>query len=387
MIADRSLASISAEDLSELVTASAREGARLEFKRDLYAWNDEGTREFLADVSSFANAQGGLLLIGVDEDDGCARELVGLACSVDAEIQRIEAKIQTGIEPRIEGVGVKAIALSDDRWVIVIRVPQSWSKPHMVTFKNLSRFYSRISSGKYQLDVGGIRGQVLGAETLFERIRGFRIDRLDRAVSNRTELPLEPGAKVVLHAVPYASMAPGAAIVMPDLTATNSMRQPIMSAGYSWRYNFDGLLTFTNRKDEFISTYVQLFRNGIVEAVDCRLLRPWDDKRQIPGAKFETEIMQAVARYASLIEFIGMTAPVAWMLTLIGVKQYSMLHGYSYDSETIDRDVLQVPEVIQDDSSLGYVAISQRLLDPVWQAAGWERSPNFDSDGQWKQPR
>ena len=36
---------------------------------------------------------------------------------------------------------------------IIVRVPNSLNRPHMVVFKQWSRFYSRNSAGKYQLDV------------------------------------------------------------------------------------------------------------------------------------------------------------------------------------------------------------------------------------------
>ena len=151
MIGDSPLTDVDESDLNALVETQQREGPRLDFKRDNYKWHDEGTREFLGDVSAFANAHGGVLLIGIDEEDGCASHIPGVELDVDAEIQKMDAKIQTGIEPRIQGVEIRAIGLGSGRYVLGVRIPRSWRRPHMVIFKNLSRFFSRNSGGKYQL--------------------------------------------------------------------------------------------------------------------------------------------------------------------------------------------------------------------------------------------
>jgi hypothetical protein len=52
------------EDLQALVVEQAREGRSLELKQ-LVEGDDGAKREFLADVSSLANASGGDLVIGV----------------------------------------------------------------------------------------------------------------------------------------------------------------------------------------------------------------------------------------------------------------------------------------------------------------------------------
>jgi predicted HTH transcriptional regulator len=53
-------------DLETLVREEVRERQTLEFKRDSYARNDEGTREMLRDISAVANAYGGDILLGIE---------------------------------------------------------------------------------------------------------------------------------------------------------------------------------------------------------------------------------------------------------------------------------------------------------------------------------
>jgi len=58
---------IAHHDIESLVTNQVRERRTLEYKRELPGNKDSDKNEFLADVSSFANAIGGDLLFGVDE--------------------------------------------------------------------------------------------------------------------------------------------------------------------------------------------------------------------------------------------------------------------------------------------------------------------------------
>src|SRR5438046_3183890 len=58
---------ITAEDLRRFVERGETEHLTLEYKAEPYKGNDEGSREHLQDVCMFANAQGGVILIGVQE--------------------------------------------------------------------------------------------------------------------------------------------------------------------------------------------------------------------------------------------------------------------------------------------------------------------------------
>jgi len=53
---------ITEAQLGDLIQAKAAESLHIEYKRQTYGGGDGAHREFLADVSSFANARGGDLL-------------------------------------------------------------------------------------------------------------------------------------------------------------------------------------------------------------------------------------------------------------------------------------------------------------------------------------
>jgi predicted HTH transcriptional regulator len=79
---DKPLGDIDSEDLQRLQVNGVAESRSLEYKQALPGGTDLERKEFLGDVSSFANATGGDLLYGVTEarEDG---KPTGIPKSVD----------------------------------------------------------------------------------------------------------------------------------------------------------------------------------------------------------------------------------------------------------------------------------------------------------------
>src|SRR5215510_6616741 len=116
--------------------------------------SDGDKKEFLYDVSSFANASGGHLIYGIEEQGGTPTKVVGLTLSdADAELLKLQSLILDGIDPRIPGVELRYVPLPNSGPVLIIHIPKSWVLPHMVTLKGTDKFYSRNSGGKHRVDV------------------------------------------------------------------------------------------------------------------------------------------------------------------------------------------------------------------------------------------
>ena len=110
------LENITQEDILSLIDNEVRENREIEYKRDLPGNSKDDKREFLADVSSFANASGGDLFYevgeGEGEEKGLPKKPVGVDCDdkgVDEITQRLENMIRDSIEPRIGGLQVHKI--------------------------------------------------------------------------------------------------------------------------------------------------------------------------------------------------------------------------------------------------------------------------------------
>ena len=126
------------ESLLKFIELGLEEGAQIDYKEALSGTSKkEAYKEFLKDISAFANANGGLLIIGVKEpDDGLPieKQIVGLTDGINLakDLERVAA---TSIDPRIPGLLIKTIQLPNNTYVIIVFIPPSMNKPHMVSYK------------------------------------------------------------------------------------------------------------------------------------------------------------------------------------------------------------------------------------------------------------
>ncbi len=70
----KSIDNISEADLADLIAQEVREDRGLDYKRDLNI-SPEARPEFFRDISSFANASGGDIIYGLDEEEALRRLL------------------------------------------------------------------------------------------------------------------------------------------------------------------------------------------------------------------------------------------------------------------------------------------------------------------------
>jgi predicted HTH transcriptional regulator len=95
------LGEITEGDLQRLIAAQAAESLHVEYKRETYGTNDDQRREFLADASSFANAAGGDLVIGMIAANGIPTGVNPFMGDGEAERLRLEQMARDGLNPRI----------------------------------------------------------------------------------------------------------------------------------------------------------------------------------------------------------------------------------------------------------------------------------------------
>lgn len=219
------MASVTEADLLNLITNAVPEQAVIDYKSKLPGNSDSDKKEFLADVSSLANALGGHIVFGMEEAQGLPTVLTGVqTADVNAEKLRFEQLISSGIAPRIHGVEIREpITLSNGRSVFIIRIAKSWMSPHMVTYQGHSKFYSRNSAGKYPLDVHQIRSAVLSSAATSDRLRDFRAGRVSKIISGQTPAKLHAGLKIVVHLIPINALDTGDQF---DATTLRSIHTP-----------------------------------------------------------------------------------------------------------------------------------------------------------------
>jgi hypothetical protein len=194
------------------------------------------------------------------------------------------------------------------------------------------------------------------------------------------------GARIILHLIPFVSFEQAVNFSLSDLANDPWSFSPIRYSTDTHRYNFDGYLTHTVIEDGTTRGYVQVFRNGIIEAVDASILSLHGDERTIPSIVFEDELVKAVEKYLIAQRKISVPPPISLVITLVGVSGYYMAVQHSLDlfgdhKYIIERDTLLLPEVIIWEYENDVSQLLHPIFDAVWNATGWPRSMNYDDNG------
>lgn len=142
------------DDIFDLVnTRQEREGYKLDFKREI-GNPDKAKKELSKDISAFANSTGGYLIIGVDKQYNIT--------GIDTTIQNkpvdewLNQVLSSNIEPQLFYHDPRVISIPEsDKVIVVIHVPESSKKPHIVTEWNL--YHLRVNDSNKTANHGQIR--------------------------------------------------------------------------------------------------------------------------------------------------------------------------------------------------------------------------------------
>lgn len=187
MFDDRSIDDISDEEIHELIVGRAREHQRLEFKADMGLSADKQQHEkekleMLMDVAAMANAEGGYIIYGVEDDgNNCASDYFKLTRERAKKIEnKVDELAVVHISERIEGMEVRLREIQGN-CLVVVRIPASSKAPHMVTMDEINLFQIRHDDHKRKMTIGEIRS------AFNDDIFGRRLARVEQELSQLLE--------------------------------------------------------------------------------------------------------------------------------------------------------------------------------------------------------
>ena len=370
-----------------LVDAGATESVHLDFKRQTYGNADGDKREILKDVTSFANCLGGHLVIGVDEKDGAASAVTPLTgIDVDQELLRLENVVRTGIEPTVVGLRMKRVQVGSGD-VIIIHVPRSFNPPHRVIFKNTNRYYSRNSSGSYELSLEELRILFGQQRTIEERAEAFVNTRFLKVQANAGAMPMpvEQGG-MVMHLVPLPDFGADRRIDVAMLRQHDSAFCPIGASGYSPRVNLEGLVVY--RGGAVCHGYTQVFRHGSLEATSASVFSVYEGNRSFGSIALPERIIRSLSSYIGGMKALEASPPILLQLSFFGMHgvQMGVDRMRVYDlPPPCDREEMHLPPTVitdyRDDGN--YEQIVAEQMHFLWNAFSFERCFYFDKYDRW----
>jgi hypothetical protein len=352
--------------------------------------DDNSKKEFLADIASFANADGGMIFYGISQTkDGIFKSLNGIeGVNQDDEILRLESIILSAIKPRIQGVHTTSIEISPNKFVFIIKIPKSWAAPHMITLQHTSeRFWSRISKGKYPMDIIEIKDAFLRSDAIPQRIRGFRLERIQNITGDRPILTKYYPRSLMVHLIPLSAFSTNTLFPLPSpefnkLIPLDGSVFPIEN-----RYSIEGLRFTVKDINGYIRAYSTIHRNGIIESA-CNTMIEQSELSEY----FEQPIIKFIHDALDYQHQIGVEPPVFCLLSLIAVSGITFARGGVLSRRAIDKynrgiedERILTPEIVFEDFSITDIAaILKPSFDIVWNAVGWPSSQNYDEEGRWK---
>jgi hypothetical protein len=370
----------------------------LELKSALPGDTREQRIEFLKDVSSLANTAGGDLILGVQQDKGTGRiiNIPGIDIgNVDQEILRLENILRDGLRPRILSKDILPIPWADSKIVLIIRIPQSSISPHRVVYGGHDKFYGRCSTGSYPLDVDELRVAFNYSQTVIEKIKEFRYERLARIIADDTPMPFEGGKKRIIHLIPVNSLS---SFNQYDLTYFHKNMhdfRPLHAPSWDTQYNLEGIISFyVPSVGGKCYSYIQIYRNGIIESVCPEYI---DDNIFYIGS-FERDMVGDVRepgylRYLlSILQKLGIPPNLLMFISFSGMKGIEVTGSPQFDEfirrrHILNRDLLSLPELPIEQFDINPGKLLRPFFNLIWNAWGHPFSPNYDKEGNWKLSR
>lgn len=398
MIHDKNILDITESDLQALIDNEEVESKNLEYKEILPDLKDLNNKsELLADISSFANANGGDIIYGIKEEKSKPISLVG--CLELKDIDNIKSQIQnilnSNLRPRILGLNIKEVKLKDSKFALVIRIPKSWNSPHRIVLasKNFNKFFTRGTNGKYEPDIDELRLAFTLSESLSIKIKNFLEKRIYKIDSNETPIILLNNPKIVFHIIPLNAFDPTIRYDLSKIINDPNLFTPTSSQEINFgspRYNIDGVLKYNSFINYGNFSYTQIYKNGIIEVVDAFIIQNLREKI-VNHKNLEGEILKAYSGYKKSMKILNIDFPIIFKMTFLGVKGFSIFNENSYlykflnkdNPLVVDRDNLFFSDILIENTEEKSSISLKPLFDSIWNAFGYEKSKSYDANGNW----
>lgn len=365
-------------DLNSLIENQISESKEIDYKEQLILTSPTDKIKFLQNLTSFSNAIGGSLIYGIKEKDGNPLEITGIEINNNDNLKlQIDNIIQDLTSPRVTNYNLNFIPISETKQVLVIDIHKSWNSPHAVKINKGFIFYSRHSAGKAPLDIFEIRNLFLESSTQIENAKSFRIKRITEIISDQTPVLLNTTlpSKLVVHVIPLNAFNPSSNY---DLTLIKdyTMISPLLEKSFTNTLNFEGLLlssTYWN-DDKTAGNYMQLYRNGIIEALDLYTVNFFElEKPKMSLSLIEEEIKQFIKRVFNTYQLLNVSLPVVIGITFLNVIGKSLSVGSSrpwYQSKQLTKDNYTIPEILIESLEDPWESKFNDAMLPMWHAFG-----------------
>jgi hypothetical protein len=383
---DKRLRDLVEADIRQLIDAGVAEHLYLEYKAEVYGENLAGRKEFLLDVCMLANAQGGLLLVGVpeqrdpqDQPTGIPNPAAQLGLQVDnpeALLLSYDARVVSCVEERLS-VESFAIPIAGGRHVLAFRIPDSVAKPHCVRLEGHVYFVSRRERHRYHMDVREIKD-------LSVRLMS-QLERAEALVAKNLEVSAYPNEPAV-----FAALVPlffkNFLVDVGEQTIRQAFGNFHMSSSQSVyaapEYTVNGLRRVSARNT------VELNRNGAIvlrASIGTGVGAP-AGQFNFYATAIDVILRRLMRRAQGFCSVAKIPAPMLLGISIVTSQNLAAMYAEGVVEAQIDAGVHRLPVLEIGSLTETVEKIIKPLCDVAHQMFGQSGSPCFGADGSWQGP-
>lgn len=369
-----------------------QESEVIDFKQEAYKETDPAKLELCKDVSSFSNAQGGFIIIGIVEENDTAKEIVHVP-DADLEIERIENVLLSSVYERIPILKIKKVTVpvnGENRDTIVIVAPKSLRAPHMVKRQNKTAFFKRYGRRILEMPIDEIKDAAVKSENYVTQIDKFITKRKERAIQLISGTQ-EKNSCLMLFATPSYLSEQNVDVERKEiqeafnLNSAYTANHPDRQSGYIVQGNVgytrpsvNGLIYDEGEKTE-------LFRTGHLEAI-CNLddmavqkMKDRDDaeKKVLSAWPITEYTLSFIYLTQHVLRLSGLYYPFLLNLLLVNCEDFHLPVRHMY-FRRCGENHLELPTQSVDISA-SPEEVAKTILDRVWQAFGIWKTPLYQN--------
>jgi len=374
-------------------------GQKLEYKQYTFTdgkfknLEDNQKRKLSQVISSFANSDGGSLIIGIAEDDShnpSTLNDVGVdQKSFENWEQSFRQYISSKIKPVIYGVECYIDQIEGVN-LIKIDVPRSLNKPHAINNGSKDELYIRYGNMTNPMLLDDLRNAFGDKNITENKIKNFKNERLSMILGDEIFDDLNNNSALVVHIIPEASTKLDNYVDLKKAEQDQNLDvfSPTKMGGFrrgNVIYNMDGIMVFYESSNNNLSSYTQLFHNGSLEATEVRLMNHINDvdgKSYIYNwYKFEKLLANKIYSLSKVIEKAHISKPYYVFTTLLNVKGKQSFGDVGlYPESPIKRNIVHsVPSYINEEKN--FASSLYPLLTSLANVFGIKNSSMYFEDG------
>lgn len=377
------------DDIQSLIENKVPESRILDYKRECKLGLEQDKSEFIYDVCSFYNSDGGCIIYGLEEEKDQQGKNTGIP-KLPAELVKvinydqlklqIEECIKQTTNPQIVNLAFSPLLEINGTNVFLLGIPKSSSLPAMVTYKNSGRFYKRKSTGKYQVDTYELFDLFTRNLYLQKEVTSFVEQRQTEVFDNRFWPSISDNSGLLMHIIPMSYYYNN----LPDFSNPSFrnnctlMLRPPGDGGYNHRYCFEGLHMYSLDRDTSNKSYSLLFRNAIIEAYTNRpFWQTSEDKRPwLDGASFLTALLEHVQNSIKFYIQYSIEPPYYLFIQLYNVQGFNLIVQESMIKRNVwGKSIFEFPPLMVNHDIDEVKQQVKQLADMLWQTGGESECP------------